>query len=323
MKNFLFVVTLFTCGASAQAQFTLLAAETTAGSLGGNTSQYGGVQQYDFTGTGGSFTTGAGLPSSSLNDPIGGFYRGSDYYVANRHGNTIGLGSVQKFTWSGTSLTGGATILTQSRSSFQGFHGIAMAPNGDIFVTTLNGGTRRYQDSGSGYVDIGGVASGPTRDVWISPDGNKMIETTTGGSIRVTDVLANSFGSTTTFNVAGASSMHQIAFSGGELYVTAFNSNSVHKVTLGGTYTPTGSSLLFNTASALGVAFSLDGQEMFISGHTSNDIRRYMWNGSSCAFTTSISTGRNMGYLTTVPEPGTMTVLALGALTALVRRRRK
>ncbi|HLO97625.1 MAG TPA: hypothetical protein VK171_03430, partial [Fimbriimonas sp.] len=258
MRPIVLISVVFGAASLASAQHTLFAAESVSGSLGGNTSLYGGLQQYDFASTGGAFVAGPGLTPGQLNDPVGVFFSGSSLYVGNRHGNNQGLGSVQKFSWDGSSLSGGATVATQSSSSFQGFHGFTFAPNGDMFVTTVNGGTRRYRDSGSGLVDIGGTSSGAVRDAWISPDGSKLFETTVGNTIVVTDVLANSFGSSSSFGVAGSNAMHQMAFRGGSLYVTGFNSSTVHQISLDGSYNPVSSSIVANINAALGIAFSPD-----------------------------------------------------------------
>lgn len=322
MKSFLVIGLVLGAVSFANAQHTLFAVETTAGTLGGNTAAYGGLQQYDFASTGGSFTPGPGVPASALSDPCGVTISGTGVYVSNRHGNNQGLGSVQQFTWNGTNLTGGSTIATQSSGAFQGFHGANVAPNGDLFVTTVNGGTRRYRDTGSGYVDIGGTASGAVRDAWVSPDGNKLFESTVGGHVVVTDILANAFGSSNNFGVGGANAMHQFAYRGGSLFVTGFNSSTVHQIQLDGSFNPISSSVVANINGAIGLAFSPDGAEMYVSGHTTDSISRLLWNGSSWTSNGSFATGHNMGYLGTVPEPASMMAIAAG-LAGLAARRRK
>lgn len=322
LRTCAYVVVFALAPVGALAQHTLYAAETISGSLGGNTSQYGGLQRYDFASSGAAPTTGSGVPASSLSDPVGLHREGGNLYVINRHGNTTGQGSVQQFLWDGSSLSGGSTIATASSSSYQGFHGADFAPNGDLYVATLSAGVRRYRDSGSGLVDIGGVSSGSVRDVWVSPDGGKLIQSATNGTLVVTDIQENGFGSTTAFTVAGAGAMHQMQFFGGSLYVTSFTSSTVHKVDLDGSFAPTSSSVLLNYSGAIGLAFSPDGQDLYVSSHTGNTIGRYQDQSGSWVFLGDISTGHNMGYLETVPEPGTLAALALGAL-GVARRRRK
>ena len=304
------------------APYTLFAAETNPFSLGGDTANYGGLQAYDFANPGGSYVAGSGVAASQLHDAAGVVVRGNKVYVSNRHGNTLGMGSIQEFTWNGSSLSGGTTIASAAASSHQGWHGFSFAPNGDLFVTTVNSGTRRFRDSGSGYVDIGGTGSGPVRDAWISPDGNKLIETGLNGSILVSDVLANSFGPATAFAISGSSAMHQMTYAWNSLYITSFDTNSVHRVMFDANFNPTSSSLVASASSALGIAFSPDGHEMLVSQHGAQTISRFSGAGSSWTANGTINTGHSMGYLAAVPEPASMTMLGIGAL-ALLKRRKK
>lgn len=308
-------------GSACAGPFTLFAAETTAGSNGGNTSAYGGLRQYDFTNTGSAATAGPGLPASSLNDPAGLAFNNSKLYIGNRHGNTLGLGSVQSADWNGASLSNVTTVATQTQSSEQGFHGLDFAPNGDLFATTANDGTIRFRDSGSGFAKIGKTTTGAVRDAWISPDGNKLFETTVGNAIRVTDLTPNAFGSSIDFTVNDSGGLHQMAWANGALYVVAFSTNQVHRITLNSSFAPVSSVAVANVQGAIGIAFSPDGQEMFVARHSIGDISRLSWNGNTWAEVGLIQTGKSMGYLQTVPEPGTM--LAVGAgLAVLIRRRR-
>lgn len=323
LRGLLVAAGLCTAGAVFAAPFTLFAAETTAGSNGGNTAAYGGLRQYEFSATGSAATPGAGLPASSLHDPAGLAMNGGKLYIGNRHGNTLGLGSVQSADWDGSSLSNVTTVATQTQASEQGFHGLAFAPNGDMFVTTVNDGTIRYRDSGSGYAKIGKTSSGPRRDAWISPDGNKLYETGIGNSIRITDLAANSFGSFTDFTVSGSNAMHQMAWKNGSLYVTSFNSGQVYQMSVDANFMPVSSTLVATVPGALGIAFSPDGQEMFVSRHSIGGISRLTWSGSAWSDSGFIDTGVSMGYLQSVPEPGTMAALGAGLLLTLRRRRNR
>lgn len=303
--------------ASSFAQFRLFAAESFSGSLGNNTAQYGGVQAYDFASTGGAATLGTGIAASQLHDAIGVVVRGSDLYVSNRYGNTTGQGSIQKFGITPTGFTGGAEILTASNPSFQGFHGFSFDPTGNIWVSTVNSGSRLY----NGATDIGGTPSLAVRDTWVSPDGKRLFESQNNG-IRVTNLTTNA----SSFFSLDGNFTHQMTFQGGALYATTYaNVGSVYKIDLDANFDPTAKSLLLTPQQALGIAFSPDGGEMFVSGHQSNNISRYLWNGSTWAANGTISTGTNMGYLATVatvPEPATIAALGVG-LAAFARRRRK
>jgi len=306
-------------GVVAQAQFSLFAAETTTGSLGGNTALYGGIQQYNFATTGGAAVAGPGVDASLLHDPAGLRASGNSLYVGNRWGNQAGQGSVQEFTFDGTSLSFGQDI---TGNGLQRTHGLDVNPiTGELVaVNAFSGGASRF--SAPGFTANGVWNGGDWRDVIFSADGTKAYVTELNTTIRVIDVAS---GTSSTFGVAGANAMHQMAWNNGSLYVTGFNSSSVHRVDLDANGNPISSSVVANPTAAIGIAFSLDGQEMFVSGHTSNTIFRYLNNNGVWDANGSIATGHNMGYLATVdavPEPGTMMLLGLGGL-AVLRRRRK
>ncbi|HMS56587.1 MAG TPA: PEP-CTERM sorting domain-containing protein [Fimbriimonadaceae bacterium] len=323
MRKGLFASAMALAVTPALAQYSVIAAETAAGSVGGNTSLYGGLQRYDFASAGGSAALGTGIAASQLNDPVGLRFSGGNLFVGNRHGNTLGTGSIQGFAWDGSNLSGGSTLATAASSAHQGFHGLDVAPNGDLFVSTVNGGTRRFRDSGSGFQDIGGTSSGSVRDVLIAPDGSKMYETLLNGSIMITEIQANGFGTSSTFAVGGAGAMHQMTWMGGSIFVTSFNTSSVHQVMVDANYNLTSSNAVATYNGAIGVTFSPDGQEMYVSSHTGNSIGRFMNNSGSWVANGSIQTGHNMGYLATVPEPGTFVAMGLGLAAIALRRRKK
>lgn len=303
----------------AQAQFSLFAAETINGSAGSNTTLYGGIQQYNFATTGGAATAGPGVDVSLLHDPAGLRASGNKIYVGNRWGNQAGQGSIQEFTFDGTGLNFSQDI---TGNGLQRTHGLDVNPiTGELVaVNAFSGGASRF--SAPGFTANGMWNGGDWRDVIFSADGTKAYVTELNTTIRVIDVAS---GTSSTFGVAGASAMHQMAWNNGSLYVTGLNSSSVHRVDLDANGNPISSSVVANASAALGIAFSLDGQEMFVSGHTTNTIFRYLNNNGVWDANGSIATGHNMGYLATVdavPEPGTMMLLGLGGL-AVLRRRRK
>ena len=305
----------------AQAQFTLFATETTSGSLGGNTSLYGGIQQYNFATTGGAATAGPGVDASLLHDPAGLRAAGNSVYVGNRWGNQAGQGSVQEFTFDGAGLNFSQDI---TGNGLQRTHGLGINPiTGELAaVNAGNGGASRFLPSGPGFTSNGSWSGGDWRDLIFSADGTKAYVTELNSTIRVIDVAT---GTSTTFGVSGASAMHQMAWNNGSLYVTSFNSSSVHRVDLDASGDPVSSVVVATPAAAIGIAFSTDGQEMFVSGHTSDTIFRFLNNNGVWDANGTIDTGHNMGYLAvvdSVPEPGTMALLGLGAMAALRRKKK-
>ena len=69
------------------------------------------------------------------------------------------------------------------------------------------------------------------------------------------------------------------------------------------------------------------GAEMFVTGHTSGEISKFKRNGSNWDADGVITTGVHMGDIQVVgapvPEPASMAVLGLGALSLLRRRSKK
>lgn len=287
---------------SASAQYTIFAAETPAGNLGGNVAAYGELKAYHVATAGGAATVANGLPSTELSDPIGVVGMYGRLYISNRHGNTLGQGSLKTYEWNGTNLTSGVTIATAAQTSHQGFHGFSFSPSSDLFMSTNAGGSRRFRDMGAGYADIDGTNSGSPRDVWVAPDGSAVIESMANGQLLWRPVSGGSMGAPISFQVTGAA-LHQMAYSGGFLYVTSFGVGLIHKVTLDANFKPIATSDLIVVPNAIGVCFSPDGQEMFVSLHnTTNGIMRYLNNAGTWVPNGSIATGKSMGYVTTVAD---------------------
>ena len=307
----------------AQAQFVLFGTETTTGVLGGNTSLYGGIQQYNFTGTGGSYVSGPGLAASSVHDPQGLRARANKLFVGNRWGNQTGLGSIQEFDFDGAGLN---FVQDIAGNGLQRTHGLDVNPvTGELVaVNAFNAGASRFTPSGSSWNANGMWNGGDWRDILFSADGTKAYVTELNSTIRIIDVAT---GTSTTFGVSGASSMHQMAWLNGSIYVTAFNSSSVHKLNLDSSGNIVSSSFVLSSNSAIGIAFSPDGQEMFVSGHTSNEIYRYLSDGTGgWTANGSIATGHNMGSLAVidaVPEPSSMALIGAAGLALLRRKRSK
>lgn len=305
-------------GVSAHAQFTLFAAESQSGSLGGNTALYGGIQQYGFATTGGAATVGAGLAASAVHDPVGLRAVGDKVYVGNRWGNQAGQGSVQQFTFNGTTLNFNQDI---SGNGLQRTHGVDLNPvTGELYaVNAFSSGISRFTQAANVFSPNGLIPGGDWRDVLASADGTKLYVTELNTTLRVIDLVANT---QTMFTVSGSNGMHQLAWRNGSIYAASANSDAVHRIDLDANGNPTASAIVANSSAAIGIAFSPDGQEMFVSGHTSNVINRFQEINNVWTQTGSIDTAHNMGYLAVVPEPGSMALLGLGALAVLKRRRK-
>ncbi|MBL8059350.1 MAG: hypothetical protein JNK63_01395 [Chthonomonas sp.] len=323
MQKLLALSLLIGVTAAANAGYTLFVAETQSGSLGGNTAAYGGLQRYNFTIAGGAAMAGTGVAAAQLSDPSGLYYANNKLYVANRHGNTLGQGSVKAFDWDGANLSAvGTTVATSTSSSYTGFHGLTVASDGKVYVSTVNGGSRQFTPPGSPFPDTGGTSFYAAREAWISPNGAVLIESGIGGSVRVSDVSGNTFSNYTDFAIPGISAVHQLAYRDGALYCAGFNSWTVHRINLDANYKPVSSTQLFGLQQGIGVGFSPDGNEMYVSGHTTNRINRYVvgvdgnWYGNGV-----IATGHNMGYVAVIPTGTPQRIsgrIALGGLVGTI-----
>jgi DNA-binding beta-propeller fold protein YncE len=253
-----------------------------------------------------------------VHDPAGLAVFGSSVFVGNRFGNQGGQGSIQKFNFDGTGLVFDQDI---TGNGLQRVHGVGVnAASGEVVgVNIFGGGLSRFLPSGSGFTANGAFTSGEARDIVSSADGTKWYVSELSNTIRVIDLVANT---QTTFAIAGANQIHQMAWRNGSLYVTGFSSDTVHKVDLDGSGMVTGSSIVLSVNNAIGMAFSPDGQEMFVSEHDGNRIFRFLESGGSWVANGTILTGKSMGYLAAVPEPGTMILVGLGLATVARRRLR-
>lgn len=303
----------------AGAGYHLLVAETFAGSA--PPSQWGGIRRYNFTGTGSAAVQGTGIAASALSDPAGlAFGSNGELYVGNRHGNAA-ASSINRFKYNANTDSYTANGVITGNSLF-GTHGIGLSSTGDIFASNVNGPISRFSQVGNVVSPAGTMTSGATRDAFVSPD-NQWVYVTEGTSgnlrkyNRATGTLANNFG------IPSASGLHNGSWRGNELYLAAFSSGTIHRLVFDSNGNIASSSIALFSANCISLAFSPDGQEMYVAGHTNGMISRYLFGGGSWNPNGTIQTGVNLGDIQVVPEPTTMAALGLGALALAKRRRAK
>lgn len=312
------LVTIGVCASFSNAQYRLLVTETSVGAVG----PWGGVQRYNVSNAGGSMTLGNGILSGALSDP-GGLARraNGELFVGNRHGNAA-ASSVSRFKYdSGTdSYVSNGTI---SGNSLFGTHGINFSNSDELFASNVNGPISRFTFSGDTASANGTMGSGPSRDVLFSQDG-KWTYVTQGvtGSLVKYNTVTGAFVST--LSVSGAGGLHWGSWRNDELFISDFATGKVFSVKFDSNGDILSSSQVVNVTGAVGVAFSPDGNEMYVSGHTTGLISRYLFSSGNWVANGSIDTGKNLGDIMVdaapVPEPATLAVLGLGLLA--VRKRR-
>lgn len=302
--------------------FEIIATESFSGS-NSNSALWQGIQRYGFSGNGASAVSLTGIPASQVSDPVGLFYQNGELFVGNRHGNTF-ASSISRFKFDGTtdSFTANGTI---TGNGLLGVHGVWMRPGtNDLYAANVNSGLSIFSVTDSSASPNGTMFSGPFRDVMFSADGNNLYATSgINGNLKRYDFTT---GTTTDYTIAGASGLHFGAWRGDHLYVSDYSGSQVFDLSFDPTGALTSSTVAVNVNAAIGVAFSPDQQEMFVSSHTGNKIDRFLFDSgtSSWNFESSIATGTNMGDIQVipVPEPASMVALGLGAA-ALLRRRKK
>jgi hypothetical protein len=310
--------------AIAHADYDFLVTQTPAGS---NPPPYFGVLRFNIDGAGNA-SPKAGISAADVVDPAGlALSSTGELFVGNRNGNDVhpGGGSVSRF------LYNAGTDMYVPNGSFPvgqtGTHGLNFSPTtGELFTANVNGPVSRFLVTGGGATPNGALNTGPARDVLISADGTRAYVTQgVNGNVLVFDVASGA--QITTFTVPGAGALHFGSWRGSDLFLADYASGNVYDMTFDALGNPLAATFAANSATSISVAFSPDGNEMFVPGHTSGVISRFLNVGGVWTPHGLITTGVNMGDIQivpaaqAVPEPASFAFLGLGVL-ALKKRRR-
>lgn len=318
MKKLLTGLFALTLAAVSRAQFEILVAESAPGPGNQNPSTWGGVLRFGID-TGGNATALSGIDKSLVADPLGVvFAPDGELMVSNRHGNNQ-PSSVGRFLRNGSGNYVANGNITGN--SLFGAHGANYNPvTGEFWVTNVNGPLSRF--TGGSYTANGTVSSGQVRDINFNADGSFAYITTATGTLRRLDTATLTF---TDYSVS-ASGLHQMQWRGGALYGANFASGGaggVYTINLDGAGAVTGLTQVVSLSNAIGVTFSPDGNEMFVSRHGVGGINRYLFSSGSWVANGSISTTNSLGHLATYPVPEPATLLTLTGLAPLALRRRR
>jgi sugar lactone lactonase YvrE len=248
-----------------------------------------------------------GQPSGLAFDPSGNLYEADSRF-----------GDVIEFGPNGTNL-GRFSSIPASETGYT--EGIAFDPNGKLYeaTTTPIGSGVVYQISSSGGLasqSFGGLLNGsnPT-GIAFDPNGNLYVAISGANKIHKVSAAGTNLGDF----ASGLSSPAGIAFdSSGNLYAANFQSNTIEK------FSPTGVDLgAFAGPSAglngpFGLAFDNDGI-LWVSNYRGGTIEKLNAAGTNVGLV-SVGNGFNPTFIAfaPVPEPSTLTLLALGGVGVIV-----
>jgi hypothetical protein len=337
----LLVAALMSAGGLYAQPFTLWVTESSPG----GTPPYlkresGNVRSYVFDGHSydtSNFVQGPTIPASGLSDPRDVTLGPSGaLYIANGNfGNDFDPrpSSVAKVTLSGNIPHAPQTVLTNLDP---GVSQIAFTPKGDLIATSFSSGTKLYPG-----ITTPATVSYPTgfsRGAWVQ--GSLLYSTSASDTVQTFDAATGALESS--FVVTGSRLLHYITPHHGALYIADAGSNTnagnggggaVYKVSLGANGLPTSSTKLFDLDGAISIAFSPQGDEMFVATHFTGLIEGFaVGPGDNAASMPnlvidggilSIWDGAHVGFggmeITAVPEPATYLIM-LGALCAIAGR---
>lgn len=310
-----------TGAAALAAPFDLFVTQSPPGPVNENPATWQGVLQFSVASSGATLTPAAGIDRSAVGDPGGLAFRAasSEVFVGNRHGNNQ-PSSISRFFYNpGThALVPNGTI---TGNGLYGVHQLAFNPaTGELFAANYAGDVSRFTfDAAGNAIPNGTIGSGTTRGVAVSPDGARLYVTTAGAVIRQFD-LASGAELTSVTVPSGVGGLHCMRIRDGVLYVTAFLDDKVYRYTIG-----PGNALTYKDSipanDPVSVAFSPDGQEMFVTGHaTSALIYRYQYDvhTDSWVQTAVFDANSSLGDVLVVPSAPALAIMRASGDTLVV-----
>ncbi len=270
------------------------------------------IAEFNSSGNQSTFATAA----SGLNYPAGLAFNGSgDLYVVNTGGGLQGSPSIETFSASGT-----GSVFTTSGLSYPA--DLAFDENGNLYVANAGNNTiEEFNSSGTGTV-FATSASGVDSPFGLAFDGSGNLYV---ANYNNTILKLSPSGTGTVFATSGLDNPRALAFdSSGNLYVANYGNNTIEK------FGPNGQPSIFASYSTnglgqylqgpIGLAFDSSG-DLFVADHFSESILEIDPNGDMSLFASGLSAA---DYLADeVPEPSTLLLAALGALSLVAFLNRK
>jgi len=285
----------------------LFVAQSPPGPQNGDPATWSGVLQFSISGDFAATVPETGIAKTALEDPSSVAFRSesSELFIGNRHGNNAAdgvAGSISRYHYDqGSHALVAATEITGN--GLAGVHQIAFSPtSGEMFAANVATGVSRFTFDAGGTVTANGMISDTaTRGVFVTPDGKRLLVTAATTAIRVFDLATSAELPATT--VSGQGGLHYFAYRLGDVYVAGLYDNAVYRYHL-----DANDDLVFVQLIAaqapIGVAFSADGAEMFVSGHLTVDLlQRYTYDAGSDTWMPSgtMDLGSSLGGLALVP----------------------
>lgn len=295
-------------------QFSLLGAVSPPGTTLPKAS-WGGVEQFSVASDGKPFDALVGIQANQVADPSGLAFRtsSSELFVGNRHGNNSGdglAGSVSRFSYDTTNghWTQSGAVITGNGLAEVGQ--VVFGPTSGALFAANGSGTAVSKftfDTSGTAVAAGtlGPSGGSALGLAISPDEKTLYMTTTRLLLPVISQIDIATKNVTPFTTTKiASGFGFLAVSNGTLYAPSPQAGTVLRLTIGADDKLT----MKDTIAAQGaeaVAFSPDGQEMFVAGTSSSSpvIWRFAHDAKADTWTatTSEPAGATLGGIVAVP----------------------
>lgn len=288
------------------ASFEILITQSPGGPQNADPANWLGVIQFNSAGDNSELTQDTGIISDAVSDPAGLGFRATahEVFVGNRHGNTRNS-SISRFLYdfSTRQLIPNGEV---TGNGLFGVHQIAFNPvTSEMFAANVNGGVSRFTfDAQDNPVANGLIGNGSTRGVAVSPDGKRLFVTMgINSTIRQFDLATGT--ELPSINVpSGVGGLHYMKILKRVLYVAGFYDNRVYRYRLNSS---NDLSLLdhLDVNDPLGLDFSPDGNEMFVTGHESSSLLyRFRWNPNSQSWNQSntLDAGSSLGDIIVISD---------------------